>query len=244
MKGHSPAPGDVRKMIVEDVDWVVDRLARRRAALVPHAPVYWRPAANAIQAHRQFLGYVLGKGGGIGFCTGEAFMIATPGCHNLWTIDDAVIPDGEWIGTGPQLWDALSSEIRESSVRFVCPAPEPQRAEFARTLGLTLHNSWWHIAVEQVRPRADGQEPCVEGANAALVPAPRIYDPGGPVLFLTKIVNVARALPAAYAEAERLGSPVVVANQPHGAASLAGALEDAGYYRHCGFFEGSLTPEK
>ena len=230
----------VRRIVIEDLDWIVERLAQRRAALASHAPVYWRPAANAGQAHRRHLGYALSKGGGVGFRTGNALLIAAPGRDDRWIIDDAVVPDGEWAKTGQLLWDALCSEIAGSPVRFVCPAPEPDRAGFARTRGLHLQGSWWHDAIEQIGPPAEGHDLHVEGATARLVQAPRIYDPGGPVLFLTEIRDFARALPAARIEAQRLGSPVVVAVQPHGDTALAGALEDAGYRCHCGFFDGTI----
>jgi hypothetical protein len=104
---------------------------------------------------------------------------------------------------------------------------------------LHLQDSWWHNAIEQAGPPAEGYDLHVEGATARLMQAPRVYDPGGPVLFLTEIRDFARALPAARIEAQRLGSPVVVAVQPLGDTALAGALEDAGYRRHCGFFDGT-----
>lgn len=230
----------VGRIAIEDLDWAVERLAQRRAALASHAPVYWRPAANAAHAHRRYLGYVLSKGGGVGFRTGNALLIAAPGGIGRWIIDDAFVPDGEWARTGQLLWNALSSEIAGSPVRFVCPVPEPDRVGFARTLGLHLQTSWWHETIEQIRPPAESHDLYVKGATARLVPAPRIYDPGGPVLFLTEIGDFARALPAARAEAKRLGSPVVVADQPHSDTALAAALQGAGYHRHCDFFDGTI----
>ena len=234
----------VRRIVIEDLDWIVGRLAQRRAALASHAPVYWRPAADSAQAHRRYLGHVLSKGGGVGFRTDDALLIAAPGRNDRWIIDDAVVPNGEWARTGQLLWNALSSEIARSPVRLVCPVPEPDRAGFARTRGLHLQSSWWHDTIEQIRPPAEGHDLRVEGATASLVPAPRIYDPGGPVLFLTEIRDFARALPAARAEAQRLGSPVVVADQPHSDTALASALQDAGYHRHCCFFDGTIEPAR
>jgi hypothetical protein len=51
-------------------------------------------------------------------------------------------------------------------------------------------------------------------------------------------------LPAARAEAQRLGSPVVVADQPHSDTALAAALQGAGYHRHCDFFDGTIEPAR
>jgi hypothetical protein len=233
-----------RRIVIEDLDWVVERLAQRRAALASHAPGYWRPAADASHVHRRYLGYVLSKAGAVGFRTDNALLIAAPGRNDRWIIDDAFVPDSEWTTAGTLLWNALSSEIAPSSVRFVCPVPEPDRAGFARARGLQLQSSWWHDTIEQIRPPAEGHDPHVEGATASLLPAPRIYDPGGPILFLTQIRDMARALPAARAEAQRLGSPIVVADQPRSDTELAGALQDAGYHRHCGFFDGTIEPAR
>jgi hypothetical protein len=229
-----------RRIVAEDLDWLVERLARRRGALAPHAPVYWRPAADATRVHRRYLAYVLSEGGGVGFRVGESLLIAVPGRDDRWIIDDAVVPDDEWGSTGQLLWEAFGSEIEGGLVRFVCPVPEPGRAGFARAQGLQRHTSWWHQTVEPTRPPAEGREPRVEGATASLVPAPPVYDPGGPVLFLTAIQEFARVLPAARAEARRLGCPLVVADQPHRDTGLASALRQAGYRRHCDFFHGEL----
>jgi hypothetical protein len=74
-----------------------------------------------------------------------------------------------------------------------------------------------------------------------LVPAPRIYDPGGPVLYLAEVHDAARALTAAPGEAVRLGSPVIVVNQPSDDLALADALSANGYQRHYDYFDG--TPD-
>ncbi|MCW2935605.1 MAG: hypothetical protein JWM19_6567 [Actinomycetia bacterium] len=70
------------------------------------------------------------------------------------------------------------------------------------------------------------------------MPAPPVYDPGGPVLFVTGMTSAA-CLPAAEAEARLLGSPVVVVDQPPSARGVAVAREEAGYRRHCDFFTGT-----
>ena len=122
--------------------------------------------------------------------------------------------------------------------------PCPLVARSSPSGRLHLQSSWWHDTIERIRPPAEGRDLRVEGATASLVPAPRIYDPGGPVLLLTEIRDLTRALPAARAEAQRLGIPVVVADQPHSDTALAGALQDAGYHRHCGFFDGTIEPAR
>lgn len=230
----------VRRFSVDDLDWAVDRLAWRRARLVPYAPLYWRPAPDAGQAHRRYLGYVVGEGGGIGFRTDDALMIAAPGRGGGWTIDDAVIPDGGWADTGQQLWNALARQIAVSSVRFVCPTPEAERGHFAQEQGLQIQTSWWQVTVDQIRPPLDGEQPHIDGATATLVRAPRIYDPGGPILFVTEVNDAGRALPSARIEAERLGSPIIVVDQRPADSKLDLLLGNAGFYRHCDFFAGTV----
>ena len=229
-----------QRMTVEDLDWAVPQLAARRAGLVPFAPVYWRPAPDADQAHRRFLGHVLGSGGGLGFRTDDALMIAAPGGAGVWIIDDAAVPDGRWAETGRLLWHALAREVPGQHVRFVCPVPERERTHFARHQGLTVQSSWWHVAVNQVRAPTADASPHIGGATASLVQAPPVYDPGGPVLFLTDVTAPEVALTAARAEAERLGTPVVVVDQPSTDSDLGVGLGAGGFHRHCDFYVGAF----
>lgn len=229
----------MRALTTGDLDWVVGRLAARRAALVPFAPVYWRPARDADEVHRRFLESTLGRGG-VGFRTDDAVMIAAPGCGG-WTVDDAAVGDGRWAGSGQLLWDAVCGAVGGGRVRFVCPTPEVERRRFAVQQGLRLRTSWWQATVDPTYPPRGEGGPDVDGATATLVPAPPIYDPGGPILFLRDVLDAARALPVARAEAARLGAPVVVVDQPAGDDALGAALPGAGFSCHCEFLTGTVT---
>jgi len=222
-------------MTQDDVDWAVGVLAHRRAALVPHAPVYWRPAADAAQRHTEFLAYILGDGGGIGFRTENGLMVAAPGRQG-WTIDDAWVPRGLWAQDGLDLWTHTVEQLGAEPVRFVCPVFEPERSSFARDRGLTLVNSWWHAEVVPPAGASTlGGEPRLEGASATLVTAPPVYDPGGPITYLRDVQDVT-SIARARKEAVRLGSPLVVIDQPGNAGELGRALLEAGFVRHCDFF--------
>lgn len=226
---------DVRPLTPAGAGWAAEVLARRRAALVPHAPVYWRPAADAVARHRDFLASVLGAGGGIGFRTEDGLMIATRGPRG-WTVDDAWVPPDRWERDGAALWDRTIAGTGDGAVRFVCPVAEPERTAFARRRGLAPATSWWHAEVPPV-PGPGASAPRVDGSDARLVPAPPVYDPGGPILFLRDVRDVA-AVARSRAEAARCGAPLVVVDQPAGAGELGRALAEHRFVRHCDFLDG------
>lgn len=106
-----------------DIEWAGAVLARRRAVLALHAPLYWRPAADADERHTDFLRYLLGDGGGIGCRTDESLMLATPGRHG-WTIDDADAPPGGTRRPSPERSLPLDTEPRlDGASASLVPAP-------------------------------------------------------------------------------------------------------------------------
>lgn len=230
-----------RAMTISDIEWAVKVLARRRAGLVPHAPLYWRPAADALERHRAYLAHLIGgEGHGFGFRTDDALMIAASGPHG-WTVDDAWVQPDRWEHEGLALWTRTAAEVGTGNiVRFVCPVFEPERTSFARHQGLVLDNSWWHAAINISAPTgASEAKPRVTGSRAVLVPAPPVYDPGGPILFLQDVRDL-NAITHSREEAARCGSPLVVVDQPAGADHLARALAEGGFTRHCDFLVGTV----
>ena len=225
----------VRALTVDDVGWAVRVLAERRDALRPFAPVYWRQAADSKRQHADFMAYVLGDGGGFGFRSDDGLMVATP-ARVGWTVDDAWVPPDTWDSDGLDLWRATTSRIAGEQVRFVCPVPEAERREFALERGLDLATSWWHLDVTAVSPGSG--VPSLDRADVRLVDAPPIYDPGGPITFVTAVTDHA-ALVAAPGEARLCGSPLVVVDQPAADEALARALDEGGYRRHCDFLDGT-----
>jgi hypothetical protein len=230
----------VRELTVEDLDWAVAVLARRRAALVPYAPVYWRPAPCAGEIHRSYLRHLITEAGGLGFRTDDALLVAAPGRRG-WTIDDAAVPNGGWDSFGRQLWAAFASQVEGDAVRFVCPVPETDRLHFAASLGLEVAESWWHVEVPQSTAGKGVRGPQVDGATVEYVQAPPVYDPGGEILFLRRVSDSARALPSAQHKAAAQGNPLVVVSQMVGDRALVEALESSGFRRHCDFMEGRVA---
>lgn len=223
-----------------DLDWMVTLLAQRRTALVPHAPIYWRPAADAATAHRAFLEYLLVDGGAHAYRTAASVLVAVPRGDG-WLVDDAYGPGEDWaMGDGQALWDAMAADCGGAEVRFVCPTHEHARAEFARAAGLVVAESWWLMELPgSGGGQADGQVD-LPGAEAVTVGAPPIYAPPGPILFLPALTDSERAIPAAIATAPEIGCSAIVVNQVARDQALASDLTDAGFRRHCDFYTGAI----
>ncbi|MBL0748643.1 hypothetical protein [Nocardioides baculatus] len=214
----------------DDLDWVADALRRRREALVPHAPVFWRPAPDADARHRSYLHHLLTDGGARAWRTSASVLIAAP-AREGWLVDDfACVEDGI------ELWNAFATACAGDEVRFVAPTYETARAAHAATAGLEIAESWWLRELDGSGGGTPGVEVDLPGADAATVAAPPVYAPPGPMLFLPSVTDGA-ALPDAVDRAPTLGCAGVVVSQRAGD-QLDAALGDAGFRRHCDFFEG------
>ncbi|TWE11303.1 hypothetical protein [Rudaeicoccus suwonensis] len=225
---------------MDDLDWIVDLLADRRAPLVKYAPVFWHPAPDARSTHRSFIEYVITDGGARAYRTDHAVLIATRRAGG-WLVDDAHVTDQQWCETSDahQLWEAFTDDCEGSAVRFVCPVHERERAEFASTVGLSLQESWWLTELSNSGGQA-GLQVDLPGAVAMTVGAPPVYAPPGPILFLPKPSDATTAVPAALAKSAELGCAVVVVNQRADEPQLGRDLESAGLRRHCDYFTGTV----
>ena len=223
-----------------DLDWIVTVLAERRAPLVSHAPVFWRPAPDAATHHRAFIEYLLGDGGAHAYRTAASVLIAAPRGDGL-LVDDAYVPGEHWAtGDGGALWNALAADCRGSEVRFVCPVYEHARAEFAHAAGLAVAESWWLL---ELPGSGGGEAGCpveLPGGEAITVGAPPVYAPPGPILFLPVTTDAVRAIPAAIARAPEVGCSAIVVNQPCHGEALSGTLTEAGFRRHCDYYTGAI----
>lgn len=230
----------VRQLTVKDIDWAVATLARRREPLVEKAPIFWRPAPQAVKSHRAFLERLLTDAGGRGYRTDTAVLIAGPRGDGL-LVDDAFVPDERWAdGDGSAMWSAFAADRAGAAVRFVCPTYERERGEFARSVGLELAESWWLLELPGSGGGQAGEEIELPGAPARTVGAPPVYAPPGPILFLPAPADASRALPAAVEQAPKLGCAAIVVNQTAGDDALGTELTKAGFRRHCGYYTGIL----
>ena len=222
----------------DDVDWVVDVLRRRREALVPHAPVFWRPAPDADARHRAYLDHLLAGAGARAWRTSSSVLVAAHRGDG-WLVDDVHVEG--WFSDGVDLWNAFASSSGGDDVRFVVPTYETARAQHAAAAGLTLAESWWLVELPSSGGGEAGVEVRLPGSEAVTVAAPPVYAPPGPMLFLPSLADVA-ALPAAVDRAPGLGCAGVVVSQRPGDDTVGHSLTDRGFRRHCDFFEGVVRP--
>jgi hypothetical protein len=228
-----------RRLGPADLDWVVDVTRRRRESLVPHAPRFWRPATDATERHRAFLGHLIDEPDAFTVRTDPGYVIAQRR-GSVWLVDDAVVTEaGDWLTDGAQLLRHTQEHC--GALRLVVPVFETRRMEAASRVGLTPLEHWWHRDLPDVVATVEAEhseDPTirVEGAAGRLVPAPPVYDPGGPVL-LVAAVESASALSRIETEASRRGAPVSVVSQVPSDVRLAALLTAAGYVLTTAFCE-------
>jgi hypothetical protein len=239
-----------RPLTLADLDWVTGLAAARRARLVAFAPRFWNPSREARTVHAGFLGGLIGSPDVMAVRSEHGFLFGLPRRGRLFVddmvIDDMVMADdARWPGEGAALLRHAVGATSPAALRFVCPVHELPRAEAARAVGLTVAESWWHRDLDDrpttpaapAAPAAElGQELGGElGEHCRLVPAPPVYDPGGPVLLVTTVPGAAWLADAERAAAAR-GATVSVVSQDPADSALAGLLAAAGYRRTTDYY--------
>lgn len=226
---------DVRPLTADDLDWVVETTAARRETLAGHAPRFWRPAADATARHREFLTRLLDEPSALTLRTDHGHLMAL-GDPARRVVDDMVVAEGAWAEDGAALLRAVLEQT--TTVRFVCPVAEPERYAAAEAVGLRPVESWWHRDLPLVQVRGEGErvELSTAGARGRLVPAPPVFDPGGPVLLVMEVEN-AGALAALEDEAAERGATVSVVTQRADDLMRELLLVDAGHVRTTTFLE-------
>jgi hypothetical protein len=223
---------------LDDLDWIIARLAERRAPLVALAPIFWRPAPDAVERHQAFIEHLLTEGGGLAYRTADSVLVASPRGDG-WLVDDLHVHHGRWTTDGIDLWNALAADHRGQDVRLVCPRYELDRAAFASSIGLRIAETWWLIELG-----TGGGEARVTvslpGADAITVGAPPVYAPPGPMLFLPSLQGSTTAVPAALDRAPELGCAGIVVNQIASDQGMVEVLHAAGLRPHCDYFTGII----
>lgn len=201
-----------------DFDWAATLMERRRARYATFSPVFWRPAADVTDAHARFMEATASQPGSVALRTEHGFVIACPNEGRCFIDDFAVDEDGRWATEGRELLlDAWRSgeSAEQPLVRVVTArADEPKRRMLAEA-GLVVASRWW---VKELSPTASASAwgpVSVAGVDAVVMPAPPVFDPGGPVCILGPVASAtavsaleaAAATGAVLAIVQRSGGP-------------------------------------
>ena len=150
----------IRTAVAADAAAMADLAAIRREQYARYQPLFWRPAAGALGAHRAFLARLIGDDKVITLVSEQdgqltGFLIATltggppvydPGGATCQIDDFAVVPDARWQTTGTRL---LNAALAEAGLRGAVQAvvvtghlDQPKR-EMLRACGLEPASEWW-----------------------------------------------------------------------------------------------------
>lgn len=240
----APGSADVRPLTADDLEWVLDLIDVRRDLLTCFAPRFWRRSDDARQVHRTFLGNQIDNPDVITLRTDHGFVFGVRQGELIMIDDMAVDDDSAWPADGVHLLRDVSAATDGAELRVVCPVPETARTEAVASLGLTVAETWWHHDLPH-DPQAwmwpavpeDTPEVTVEGASGRLVPAPPVYDPGGPVLMVGQLAG-AEPLAALERAAAQAGAVVAVIAQAAADTERGELLRQAGYLRTSEFRSG------
>jgi hypothetical protein len=228
----------VRRLVADDLEWVVDLAGRSAERRQSFAPRFWRRAPDARRVHAGYLGALIADPGVAAMRTEHTFAVGIRR-SGLVLVDDAAADRAErWASEAAALLRRLAGAC---PVRFVCPVPEPERTALAVKLGLSCAQTWWHRDLNARSVDIHNDEPLhVRGAQGHLVAAPPVYAPGGPVLLVTQFHD-RRGLTEIAQQAADRGAVVSVVTHAPDDRDREELLLSLGYRRTCDFYEGTLN---
>lgn len=225
----------LRSVTQSDLDWVLDVGAARRERIANHAPTIWRPAPQAREAPRRFLGSQIDNPDVLSIRTDRAFLFGAER-GGLRVVDDMAVEDLSGCDTeGQQL---LRTAGERDDVRFVCPVPEPERTRTALDLGMIKRRD---VVAPGPGPRVVSSPSRMtlrsawRGRPADWCPHPRSTHRVGPSCWCSRWTAPRRS--ARSSTSRRLGATVSVVTQRPADAELAALLTEAAYVRTTDFFE-------
>ena len=232
----------VRALTSGDVAWMADVMAERRARYQEYSPVFWRPAAHARDVHAPYLASCVASARFVGYRTTEGFILGERQSSIGFIDDFAVVRDDAWISDGLQLLVAAWSQLRDEgaeSLRVVTARRDDAKVLMLKSAGLSVGESWW------VRPGDDRAQDAqifgpvaAAGIEALVIPAPPVYDPGGPVLLVTSIDSADRVVEVPLL-AEEQGAVLAILPCPP-ISDLSRAAQEAGFDETTQYYVGQL----
>jgi hypothetical protein len=238
MTGPTDDATEIRVAITADVPSIAKILAAKRAEYERYSPVFWRRADDARAAHEPFLRFLVEQDGPVvlvadsedhagGGDAGVEGVVTGLARAEDWVVDDFAVRDpGHWDDLGARLLAAVRRAIPDQPVTVVCGARDVPKRTMLRSVGGRLVERWWVRPLAAVDAGPDGVDP--RGATGAIVPAPPVYDPGGPVCSVADWDGTAAALASVEAWARRRGAVLAVVPLPADDARET-VLRDAGY---------------
>jgi hypothetical protein len=234
----------IRPMDTDDFDWAATLMERRRERYAEFSPVFWRPAAGISASHAQFMRSIASREGAVAVRSESGFALSYPHEAKCFVDDFAVDGDDLWATEGRELLLAVWETARSASqpaLRVVTARRDQPKRSMLISLDLRVAGRWW---VRELTPTDDATAwgpVTVAGVDAVIGPAPRVYDPGGPVCLLGDI-DETRAGSAADAAAT-LGSVLAIVQRESDPPDHEPVLEAAGFHNPSEFYEGAPAPE-
>lgn len=179
----------------DDCAWAAEVMERRRQIYAVYSPVFWRPAGGIVDVHGRFLATRLASEGAVGLRTHRGFLIGEPKNQEGLVDDFAVEPDSSWASDGAELLCAAWAELAAQglrTLRVVTAAADQEKVAMLRSCSLQLAEQWWVKPLEPTGTTTGlGTTGRITGSgfSGTLGPAPPVYDPGGPVLFVDRLYD-------------------------------------------------------
>jgi hypothetical protein len=167
-----------------DAPWAAALMERRRREYERYSPVFWRPAVGAAGLHARFLRRQIESDQTIALRTDHGFAICQRRQAEGFVDDFTVDPPGRWDADGAELLLALAQRLAAGGVhvlRVVTAQADAPKTALLRRCSLVVAEQWW---VRELTPAVAPSAFCrVDGPSFSglLIPAPPVYDPGGPV---------------------------------------------------------------
>jgi hypothetical protein len=183
----------IRDCHVADVSVMAELAEAKRQHYRDHASPFQRPARGGREIHESFLRELLERedftvlvhdaGGSIDGFIVARFGSAPPpfGEGSLFHVDDFVLADPTtWLTVGRALLDEVMRRAEGAGIEKVIVVSGPASVDeaktaFLRAVGLVVEAQW---RVKPLVPTT-GHVPEKQGFDAAIGPAPSVYDPGG-----------------------------------------------------------------
>ncbi len=228
----------------DDFAWAATLMARRRQEYAAYSPVFWRPAHGVEAHHARFLGAAAAEEGAVAVRTDRGFAIGQVRGGALLVDDFTVEAPDLWPTEGRQLLEECAAAARRHglALRVVTARRDVPKRTLLQRSGLVAVARWWVKELAPIGPAAAWGPVRVADVDALLVPAPPVYDPGGPVCLLGDLDP--ELAPAASEEAAALGAVLAVVQRdrsPDEAPAEEPQLAAAGFHNPSAFYE-SRTP--